>query len=175
MTVGYRHLPKPGLFYQILRVGQLPVVEVHVPLRSRDIRVPQQSPGGLDSLLPTDLRTAFVVTAIGHPIKILRFLRPTQRSKVFVTASIRGSIPPSCPLGMFSEIQFLKAASSERTVGSSSCDNGIPGSKNCGTYFSPSAFAPGAQYPRKYSAVATGMNSDRSCRSPSSCIDTSSI
>jgi hypothetical protein len=49
-----------GLFHQVLRVGQLPVIEVHVALRRRDIRVPQQAAGVFDPLLPADLRPAFV-------------------------------------------------------------------------------------------------------------------
>jgi hypothetical protein len=39
------------LFHEILRVRKLAVVEVHVPLRRRDIRVPEQPAGVLDSLL----------------------------------------------------------------------------------------------------------------------------
>jgi hypothetical protein len=36
------------LFYQILRIRKLLVVEVHVPLRRRDFRVLEQPPGELD-------------------------------------------------------------------------------------------------------------------------------
>lgn len=40
--VNCEHAP---LFYQILRFRQFPVVQVHVPLGSRDVRVAQQPPG----------------------------------------------------------------------------------------------------------------------------------
>jgi hypothetical protein len=43
-----------------LRLGKLLVVEVHVALRRRDIRVPQQPAGVFDPFLSADFRPAFV-------------------------------------------------------------------------------------------------------------------
>src|SRR5712691_5216336 len=48
------------LFYQILRVRNLPLVEMQVPLGGRDIRVPQKPPGVFNPLLAADLRPAFM-------------------------------------------------------------------------------------------------------------------
>jgi hypothetical protein len=54
--------------YQILSVGQFPVVEVQVSLGGTDVRVPQQSPDVLDSLLAADFRAALVPGQIQHEI-----------------------------------------------------------------------------------------------------------
>ena len=84
------------LFYQILRLRQFPVVQVHVPLSRADVRVAQQSAGVFDPLLPTDLRPALVAgqvqaqfisygTGVGHfKAGRLRALAATtkQRSKM---------------------------------------------------------------------------------------------
>ena len=43
---------KTSLFHQILGVGQFPVVEMHVPLRGRNMGVPEQPAGEFDSLRP---------------------------------------------------------------------------------------------------------------------------
>jgi hypothetical protein len=54
--------------YQILRVRKLAVVEVHVPLRGRDIGVAQQPAGVFDSLLSADSRPAFMAGQVQHQI-----------------------------------------------------------------------------------------------------------
>jgi len=56
------------LFDQILGVGQFPVVQVQVPLRGRNVGVPQQSPGVFDPLRPADLRPAFVAGQVQNQI-----------------------------------------------------------------------------------------------------------
>src|SRR5712664_870371 len=55
-----------GLFYEILRVRQFPVVQMHVPLGRRDVRTSQQVPGVLDSLLTAKLRPAFVAGEVQY-------------------------------------------------------------------------------------------------------------
>ena len=59
---------RQALFHEILRLRKLAVVQVHVPLRGRDVGVARQSPGEFDSLLPADLRAAFVAGQIQHQI-----------------------------------------------------------------------------------------------------------
>ena len=53
---------------EISRVGQFPVVEVHVPLRRADVGVAQQPPGIFDSLLPAGFRSALVARQIQNQI-----------------------------------------------------------------------------------------------------------
>ena len=53
---------------QILRIRQLPIVQVHVPLSRRDVGVPQQPARVLDPFLPTNLRAALVPRQRQHQI-----------------------------------------------------------------------------------------------------------
>jgi hypothetical protein len=57
-----------GSFYQVLRVSQLPVAQVHVPLGRRDICMPEQSPGKLDPLLAADFRPTLMPGEVQHQI-----------------------------------------------------------------------------------------------------------
>ena len=56
------------LFYQILGVCQLLVVQVHIPLRGRNVGMSQQTPSVLDSFLPANLRPALVAGEIQHQV-----------------------------------------------------------------------------------------------------------
>jgi len=62
------------LVYQILRVGQLFLVQVHVPLRRCDVRVTQQSAGVFDPLsrqifVPHSCRARYSTKSRGSPAK----------------------------------------------------------------------------------------------------------
>jgi len=56
------------LLNQILRVRKFAVVQVHVALGRRDVRVSEQTAGELDPLLPADLRSAIVAGEVEDQI-----------------------------------------------------------------------------------------------------------
>jgi hypothetical protein len=57
-----------AVFYQVPRIRQLFLVQVHVPLRRRDVRVTQQPAGVLGPLLATDFRSKFMASQVQHQI-----------------------------------------------------------------------------------------------------------
>jgi len=60
--------PANPLLNEILRVRKPSVAEVHVALRRRSVRVPQERAGLLDPVFPADFRAKFVAGEIQHQI-----------------------------------------------------------------------------------------------------------
>ena len=69
----------PPSVYQVLRIGQLFLIQVHESLRRRNIRVTQQPPGVFDPLLAANLGPALMPGRIQHQIVRQAGLVPQPR------------------------------------------------------------------------------------------------
>ncbi len=96
------------LFYQILCLRKLAVVQVHVPLRGTDVCVAQQAAGEFDPLLPADLRPAFVSGQVQDQI-------PWQASFVAGVLPFGLDQYPLVPIAATIAWQFIGVLASAKT------------------------------------------------------------